>query len=94
MNKKIFMVGVLLLAVCITISAVSADEGFNFSFSSSDSSNSDGDSIKFDNGKLVIQGIEFAIPEELGKMCTPPLGKSGVNHRLRRLVEIAETIEE
>ena len=32
--------------------------------------------------------------EELGKMCTPPLGKSGVNHRLRRLVEIAETIEE
>ena len=63
MNKKIFMVGVLLLAVCITISAVSADEGFNFSFSSSDSSNSDGDSIKFDNGKLVIQGIEFAIPD-------------------------------
>ena len=57
------MVGVLLLAVCITISAVSADEGFNFSFSSSDSSNSDGDSIKFDNGKLVIQGIEFAIPD-------------------------------
>lgn len=63
MNKKIFIVGVLLLAVCITISAVSADESFNFSFSSSDSSNSDGDSITFDNGKLVIQGIEFAIPD-------------------------------
>lgn len=62
MKKKIFMIGMLLLAVCITISAVSA-EGFNFSFSSSDSSNSDGDSIKFDNGKLVIQGIEFAIPD-------------------------------
>ncbi len=32
--------------------------------------------------------------EELGKMCTPVIGKSGVNHRLRRLVEIAESIEE
>ena len=63
MKKKIFIVGALLLAVCITISAVSADNGFKFSFSSSDSSNSNGDSIKFDNGKLVIQGIEFTIPE-------------------------------
>jgi len=32
--------------------------------------------------------------EELGKMCTPVIGKSGVNPRLRRLVEIAESIEE
>ena len=55
------MIGLLLLVVCVSISAVSAD--FNFSFSSSESSNSDGDSIKFDNGKLVIQGIEFAIPD-------------------------------
>ena len=28
--------------------------------------------------------------EELGKMCTPPLGKSGVNHRLRKLSELAD----
>lgn len=62
MNKKFLMIGMLLLAVCISISAVSA-EGFNFSFSSSESSNSDGDSINFNNGKLVIQGIEFAIPD-------------------------------
>ena len=61
MRKKILMIGLLLLVVCVSISAVSAD--FNFSFSSSESSNSDGDSIKFDNGKLVIQGIEFAIPD-------------------------------
>ena len=32
--------------------------------------------------------------EELGKMCTPVIGKSGVNHRLRRLVEIAEAIQD
>lgn len=62
MNKKIVLVLMVLLAACVTISAVSA-EGFNFSFSSSESSNSDGDSIKFDNGKLVMQGIEFAIPD-------------------------------
>ena len=27
---------------------------------------------------------------ELGEMADPPIGKSGVNHRLRRLMEIAE----
>lgn len=30
--------------------------------------------------------------KELGEMMTPPLGKSGVNHRLRKLDEIAEEI--
>lgn len=30
--------------------------------------------------------------EELGKILTPPLGKSGVNHRLRKISEIAEKI--
>ncbi len=30
--------------------------------------------------------------EELGKRTTPPIGKSGANHRLRKLVEIAETL--
>ena len=27
--------------------------------------------------------------KELGEMLTPPLGKSGVNHRLRKLSEMA-----
>ena len=31
--------------------------------------------------------------EELGKMSDPPLSKSAVNHRIRRLMEIAERIE-
>ena len=30
--------------------------------------------------------------QELGQLLDPPLGKSGVNHRLRKLMEIAETI--
>ena len=29
---------------------------------------------------------------ELGKLTHPPIGKSGVNHRLRRISEIAETL--
>jgi DNA-binding protein WhiA len=29
---------------------------------------------------------------ELGQMLDPPLGKSGVNHRMRRLMEIAESL--
>lgn len=31
--------------------------------------------------------------KELGQMMTPPLGKSGVNHRLKKLEEIAEKIK-
>ena len=31
--------------------------------------------------------------EELGGMMDPPVGKSGVNHRLRRLMEIARQVE-
>ncbi|MCR4690078.1 MAG: DNA-binding protein WhiA [Lachnospiraceae bacterium] len=30
--------------------------------------------------------------EELGKLADPPVGKSGVNHRLRKLSELAETL--
>lgn len=30
--------------------------------------------------------------EELGKMLREPIGKSGVNHRLKKLIEIAEDI--
>lgn len=61
--KKILMVGVVLLAICVSISAVSADDGWSFNFSSSEGSNSDGGSVSFDNGKLVLQDIEFAIPD-------------------------------
>ena len=31
---------------------------------------------------------------ELGRMLTPPIGKSGVNHRLRRIGEIANNLKE
>ena len=61
--RKILIIGVLLLAICVSIGAVSADDGFSFSGSSSDSSNSDGGQISFDNGKLKIQDIELNIPD-------------------------------
>ena len=32
--------------------------------------------------------------KELGQMLTPPVGKSGVNHRLRKLSFIAEELRE
>ena len=60
MKKKTLMTGLFLLVVCVSISAVSA---IDISYSSSEISDSEGDSITFDNGKLVIQGIEFAIPD-------------------------------
>ena len=62
MIKKILMIGVILLAICVSLGAVSADDGFSFSWSSSDSSSSDGGDISFDNGKLKLQGIELTIP--------------------------------
>lgn len=36
---------------------------------------------------------EHASLEELGALCTPPAGKSGVNSRMRRLLSIAEKVE-
>ena len=30
--------------------------------------------------------------QELGQMLNPPIGKSGVNHRLRKLSEIADEL--
>lgn len=59
MNKKILMIGVVLLAICLSVSAVSAWE---WSFSSSDSSNTDGGQISVDNGKLKIQDVELTLP--------------------------------
>ena len=40
-------------------------------------------------GELRIKHPEASL-EALGKMCEPPIGKSGVNHRLNRIVEYAE----
>lgn len=31
--------------------------------------------------------------EELGRMLDPPVGKSGVNHRLRKLEQMAEELD-
>ena len=38
--------------------------------------------------KLRLQFPEVSL-EELGRLCDPPVGKSGVNHRLRRLEQMA-----
>lgn len=42
--------------------------------------------------------LRLSYPEatlkELGELADPPLGKSGVNHRLRKLSEVAETVKE
>ena len=38
--------------------------------------------------------FEDASLKELGEMMNPPIGKSGVNHRLRKLDEIAQNIRE
>jgi len=43
--------------------------------------------------ELRIDNPEVSLAE-LGKMLDPPLGKSGVNHRLRKLEEIANTIKQ
>ena len=59
MKREILIVGLFLLVVCVSIGAVNAV----YLVSSSESTNSEGDSIIFDNGTLVIQGIEFAIPD-------------------------------
>ncbi|MBQ8129781.1 MAG: DNA-binding protein WhiA [Clostridia bacterium] len=39
--------------------------------------------------ELRLQNPECSL-EELGQMCSPPLTKSGVNHRLQRLLKMAE----
>ena len=57
------MVAAVLLAICLTVGAVSADDGWSFNFSSSNSSNSNGGSMSLENGKLVLQDIEFNIPD-------------------------------
>ena len=41
--------------------------------------------------KLRIENPEDSL-SELGEKANPPIGKSGVNHRLKRITEIAEKL--
>ena len=46
-----------------------------------------------ETAKLRLQYPEVSL-EELGRLCDPPVGKSGVNHRLRKLEQMAGELEE
>ncbi|GBG97236.1 sporulation regulator WhiA [Lactococcus termiticola] len=46
-----------------------------------------------DIAKLRLQNPELTT-QELGKLLTPPLGKSGVNHRLRKLIATADELKQ
>ena len=46
-----------------------------------------------ETAKLRMQYPEVSL-EELGRLLDPPVGKSGVNHRLRRLERMAAELEE
>lgn len=54
--------------------------------------------LKLSEGLEEIAQLRLDHPEatlkELGSMLNPPVGKSGVNHRLRKLSEIAQQIRE
>lgn len=50
------------------------------------------DNLKY-MAELRIQYPEASL-KELGELADPPVGKSGVNHRLRKLSELAEAIKE
>lgn len=43
--------------------------------------------------KMRVQAPDASLAE-LGQMLDPPLGKSGVNHRMRRLMDVAENLSE
>ena len=43
--------------------------------------------------RLRVENPDMSL-QELGEMMDPPVGKSGVNHRLRRLMEIAQQVEQ
>ena len=43
--------------------------------------------------RLRVENPDMSL-QELGEMMNPPVGKSGVNHRLRRLMEIARQVEQ
>ena len=44
-----------------------------------------------ETAKLRLAHPEVSL-EELGQMCDPPVGKSGVNHRMRRLEAMAKEL--
>ena len=46
-----------------------------------------------ETAKMRLQYPEVAL-EELGTLLDPPVGKSGVNHRLRRIEKMAKELEE
>ena len=69
------MICAVLLAICLAVSAVSADDEWSFNWSSSESSNSDGGEMSFENGKLKLQGIEFNIPDGFKENETTPSSK-------------------
>ena len=58
--KKIIMVLAVLLAIGVTLTAVSADDSWSFNFSNEENN---GGTIDFSDDKVVVQGIEFAVPE-------------------------------
>ena len=41
--------------------------------------------------KLRLQNRDLSL-EKLGKLLNPPLSKSGVNHRMKRLLKMAENL--
>ena len=43
--------------------------------------------------RLRLENTDLSL-KELGEMAHPPIGKSGVNHRMRRLMEIAEGLDD
>jgi len=43
--------------------------------------------------RLRVENPDLSLTE-LGEMLDPPVGKSGINHRMRRLMEIARQVEE
>jgi hypothetical protein len=59
--RKILFVALAIFAICITVSAVSADDSWSFSFGSE--SNTDGGSIEINNDELKIQDEKFTIPD-------------------------------
>ena len=46
-----------------------------------------------ETARLRLSYPEMSL-EELGQMCDPPVGKSGINHRLRKLEQMAEELPE
>ena len=43
--------------------------------------------------RLRLENTSLSLTE-LGQMMDPPVGKSGVNHRMRRIMDVAKEIEQ